>query len=302
MRQTTQGDHQERMLRVLVHIQRHLDDDLSLDELARVANFSPYHFHRVFRGMVGESVAEHVRRLRLERAAQRLKVGQEAVTNIAFDAGYQTHESFTRAFRAMFGRTPSEFRTEHRPVPLPTAPSAVHFAPDGEVTEFEACQAGGAEMDAEIKTLEPKRVAFMRHVGPYHEVGQVWGRLCQWAGPRGLMGPHMQMLGLCHDDPEVTPLDKIRYDACITAGDGLEAEGDVGVQTIAGGEYAITVHQGPYEKLSETYAALCGQWLPAQGREPDSAPSIEIYQNNPQTTPPKDLRTQVCVRVKPRNA
>jgi len=77
-------------LRVLVHIQQHLDETIELDELAHIAHFSPYHFHRIFRGMVGESLMEHVRRLRLERAAHRLKFTDTSVTNIAFDAGYET--------------------------------------------------------------------------------------------------------------------------------------------------------------------------------------------------------------------
>ena len=82
---------------------------------AAVAHFSPYHFHRIFRGMVGESVKEHVRRLlRLERSAQRLRDSNDAILEIALDAGYESHESFTRAFRAMFGESPSEFRDNRR--------------------------------------------------------------------------------------------------------------------------------------------------------------------------------------------
>jgi AraC family transcriptional regulator len=98
MRESTLEDYQQRLLRVLLHIQNHLDDPLQLDELAEVAHFSPYHFHRIFRGMTGESVKEHVRRLRLERAAHRLRFTGQPVTEIAFDAGYQQHEAFTRAF------------------------------------------------------------------------------------------------------------------------------------------------------------------------------------------------------------
>ncbi len=86
------------------------DNPLSLDELASVAHFSPYHFHRVFRGMVGETVAEHVRRLRLERAARHLIYTRRSVTDLAFDAGYETMESFIRAFRKRFGYAPSCYR------------------------------------------------------------------------------------------------------------------------------------------------------------------------------------------------
>src|SRR6185436_15999595 len=98
MKESRSNDHQERMMRVLVHLQRHLDEDLSFKELARVAWFWTYHFHHIFCGMMGESLKEHVRRLRLELAATQLKLGEQSVTNIALDAGYQIHEAFTRAF------------------------------------------------------------------------------------------------------------------------------------------------------------------------------------------------------------
>ena len=97
MKALTLHDYKRRMLRVLVHIQQHLDEPLELGVLARLACFSPYHFHRVFTGMVGESLKEHVRRLRLERAASRLKLGSAAVTEIALGAGYESHEAFTRS-------------------------------------------------------------------------------------------------------------------------------------------------------------------------------------------------------------
>src|SRR5664279_2654955 len=97
MRTATLQDYKRRMLRVLVHIQQHLDDRLALEELAGLASFSPCHFHRVFKGMVGESVKEHVRRLRLERAASQLKLGPASVTDIASNAGYESHEAFTRS-------------------------------------------------------------------------------------------------------------------------------------------------------------------------------------------------------------
>src|SRR6266853_3843414 len=102
--------YQERVLRVLLHIQRNLDRPLELEELASVACFSPFHFHRIFRGIVGESVMEYVRRLRLEQAAQKLRFSDSPVIDVALDAGYESHEAFTRAFSARFGLSPSSFR------------------------------------------------------------------------------------------------------------------------------------------------------------------------------------------------
>ena len=98
--ETTWNDYQQRILRVLTHIQEHLDEALELEELARVACFSSFHFHRVFAAMTGETIADHVRRLRLERAAMELRSGAKQVIQVALDAGYEAHAAFTRAFKA----------------------------------------------------------------------------------------------------------------------------------------------------------------------------------------------------------
>ena len=298
MKPQTEQSYKQRMLKVLVHIQGHLDEALFLEDLAAIAHFSPYHFHRVFQGMVGETLMAHVRRLRLERAAGRLKSGDQPVTRIAFDAGYETHEAFTRAFRAMFDQPPTTFRAAHQVPPPPCVPSGIHYDPAGGLNDFTPRQEE-TPMEASIKQIDAIRVAFVRHVGPYNEVGPTWQRLCGWAGPRGLLGPNMKCLGLCHDDPQVTPPDKIRYDACLVVDERVQPEGDVGVQTIPAGDYAVAVHRGPYEKLAESYARLCGEWIPSQSREPRSAPGFEVYHNDPNSTPPEELVTEIHVPLEP---
>ncbi len=291
----THRDYAERLLRVLVHIQKHLGDPLPLDDLARIACFSPFHFHRIFRGMVGESIKQHVKRLRLERAAGALKSGERAVTEIALDAGYQSHESFTRAFRAAFDRSPTEFREAARASTRLRSRAGVHFAPRGGAVEFIPIVDREHEMKIEVRRLEPRRVAFLRHVGPYDQVGKTWERLCDWAGARCLFGPDVQYFGASYDDPEITPADKLRYDACLTVEDGVDGEGEIGVRLIDGGEYAVALHEGPYAELSETYAEIYGRWLPSTGREPGPAPCLEFYLNDPDSTEPEDLLTEVWV-------
>jgi AraC family transcriptional regulator len=291
MRAPTERDYQGRILRVLVYIQGHLDDAISLADLAALAHFSPYHFHRVFRGMVGESVMGHVRRLRLERAAHRLKFGRQPVTRVAFEAGYETHEAFTRAFAAMFGEPPSRFRDRRRPVRA-VSPSGVHYSPDEAPVDFRPVRPEGPPPAARVERLPPTRVAFVRHLGPYSEVAATWGRLFAWAGPRGLVGPGARILGIVHDDPEVTPADKVRYDAGIVVDAAFRPEGDVGVQDL-GGDYAVGEHRGPYTTLGDTYARLCGEWVPASGWELHTGPAFEVYRNSPRATGPDDLRTDV---------
>ncbi|MCZ6794322.1 MAG: AraC family transcriptional regulator [Planctomycetota bacterium] len=302
MRESTRRDYAERLTRVLVHIQGNLDRDLSLEALAGVASFSPFHFHRIFRGLLGESVKEHVRRLRLERAALRLRNTDRSVVDIAFEAGYESHEAFSRAFKGMSGESPSSFRARRRSVPLPPVPSGVHFRPDGDLSseEIDWPATGQPSMQVTVKPLTPMRVAFLRHVGPYSQCGETWDELLPRLGAAGWLGAGTTFLGLCHDDPEVTPSGKLRYDACVTVGDEFEPDGDVGAQTVTGGDYAVATHSGPYDDLGNTYASLFGQWMPASGREPRSAPCLEVYLNDPGSTEPEDLLTEVHVPLEGR--
>ncbi len=289
MKASTEQDYQQRMVRTLEHIQKHLDEELELENLASVAAFSPFHFHRIFRALVGESPKEHVRRLRLERAARRLKQQDETVTQIALEAGFEAHESFTRAFGAMFGVPPSDYRAAHQPTPEHA--SHTHF---GDIADYRLPDYG-EKIQVELMQIAPMPVVYLRHVGPYSQVGAAWGRLMNWAGSRGLMGPRMRLIGISHDDPDVTPAEKVRYDAALVVDRPIDPEGEIGVREIGGGTYAVLTHRGPYENLSKTYQRFFGGWLPGSGREAADMEAFEEYLNSPMNAKPEDLITRIHV-------
>jgi AraC family transcriptional regulator len=291
MRDATLQFYKEQMLRVLLHIQQHLDESLELRELARLASLSPSHFHHVFSGMLGESMAAHIRRLRLERAASRLKLTRSPIIEVALEAGYEAHEAFTRAFRSAFKLSPTEYRRRNTDLLRIQAASGIHFGSNGSLRRFRVTNA--APIKVSVMQLKPKRMAFVRHTGPYERVGQTWGKLILLAGREGLLGGNCEFIGICHDDPAVTPPNRIRYDACITADERFKPRGDVGVQIIAGGDYTMTTHFGPYEKLGQTYAKLLGRWLPRSGRTLRFTPCFEIYLNSPENSEPRELLTDI---------
>lgn len=286
VRARTRQDYRERILRVLVHLERHLDQPLHLGHLARLSGWSPCHFHRIFTELVGETVADHVRRVRLERAALAMRADRAPVLRIALDAGYQDHSAFARAFRGRFGCTPSAWRRHARRLP-----------PGDEPRRQRARDLPESTMDISIRTLDPLRVAFVRHLGPYQECGGAWQELIAWAGPRGLLGADAVCLGVGHDDPAVTAPARIRYDACIVVPDGTRVEGGIGIRILPGGPHAVTLHRGPYELLPAVYREVIGVWIPGQGRSVDRERSspYEIYRNDMRTTPPAELLTEVRI-------
>jgi AraC family transcriptional regulator len=150
-------------------------------------------------------------------------------------------------------------------------------------------------MQVHIETIAPIRVAYVRHQGPYAECSVAWDKLCGWLGMEGYLSPGRRFIGISYDDPDETPPEKIRYDACVEIEDDFEATSEIGVQTIAGGDYARVTHQGPYETLSESYRRVLGQWLPRQSRRLRNAPGFEVYFNTPESTAPEDLVTDIYI-------
>lgn len=265
----------ERMLATLDHIHAHLDRDLDPLDLARHAGFSPHHFHRVFRGMLGESVMGYVRRLRLERAALRLKHADAPVSAVALEAGYGSHEAFTRAFRDRFGVAPSEFRGD------------------------------AADAVPAITLLrEPERTLLAaRHVGPYDGVGAAWELLMATVAPLGWLATPPVTMGLVYDDPDITAPAQCRYEAALVIPAGQPAVVPEGappslvVRTLPAGTWAGLVHVGGYDTIQATYDALLGRALPRRGVELADEPTVEVTLDDPRTTPPERLRTEIRVRL-----
>lgn len=286
-REWTGRDYRERINRVIFHIEGRLGEALNLEDLAKVACFSPYHFHRIFAAFTGEPLAAFIRRLRLERAAQQLLHLDATVTEIALDAGYETAAAFTRAFSAYFGAAPTVYRERNQP-------SSMLGAKLLPLTKEEE----GSSMTPEIRNTDPIPVLFVRKTGPYYQsAGQAFDVLCQFAGARGLLGPSARVIGISHDDPHVTDESKFRYDACVTVDRDVSPEGEVGKKTIAGGRYAVFLHAGPYEQFQQTYDQILKSWLPGSGERLRDEPCFEVYLNSPDQVKPEALRTEIWLPI-----
>jgi len=280
VRPVTLQDYHERLNRVLIFIDQHRSEELSLNRLGAIACLSPCHFHRIFRAMVGEPLGQYVQRIRLETAALQLQTSSRSVLEVSLDAGYESAAAFSRAFEQRFGLAPTECRAAHR---FELRAHAARLKPSATV----------AMITPEIRQRPATTVAFVRHTGPYATVGAAWQKLCSFAGPRQLLGPKTAFIGIGRDDPKLTVSELLRYDACISLDRDFAPFGEIGVQVIPGGRFAVFLHHGPYENFSTTYDAMFRDWLPQSGEQLRDQPAFDLYLNTPDNTPPADLRTEI---------
>ncbi|WP_328702875.1 AraC family transcriptional regulator [Arenibaculum pallidiluteum] len=281
-RHATRIDYARRVERAIAHIAAHLDAPLDLERLAAVACFSPCHFHRIYRYLAGETAAETVRRLRLNRAAKALVDGAEPVGEIARGAGYGDTVAFTRAFRSAYGVPPAAYRQRRRLAVL-----------------------HGQEIHpmyrVEFREMAPLRLAAIRHVGPYIGIGPCFDRLGAWAEARNITRGDARMVGIYHDDPGSVPAAALRSDAGVTLDAAAEAavaaecadDGPIRLLTLDGGRHAVILHRGPYAELERAYRWLYQDWLPGSGEEAADRPCFEVYLNSPRSLPPADWLTEI---------
>jgi AraC family transcriptional regulator len=229
----SQAEYNRRMNAVIDHIDRHLDQKLDLAALADIASFSPFHFHRLFRALLGEALGDYVRRRRLEIAGVRLlSQPRVSVLNIALGVGFGSAEAFTRAFRAKFACSPTEWRDSKRGQMAGKRGQAARPAgrKNGVTSSREPA------MKVTIIDRPPVHVAYLRHTGAYGpSIGKFWMEtVAPWMSTNNLMG--RERFGLALDDPTVTAPAKCRYDACVQSPEKEMLSGDPGRKVIPGGK------------------------------------------------------------------
>ncbi len=154
-------------------------------------------------------------------------------------------------------------------------------------------------MDVRIETLPTLRLAGMRHVGPYGEVGPYFEEMMAWAGQAGLFGPSTRVVGLSYDAPSITKPERLRYDICVTVERDIETPKGIRLFDLPGGEWAMVRVTGPYDQIPGAFEHLIFEWMPQNGRWFDLRPGMEIYLNGGPEVAPQDHITDICVPLEP---
>ncbi|HOP03839.1 MAG TPA: GyrI-like domain-containing protein [Tenuifilaceae bacterium] len=306
----TQNEYIARINKAFDYIENNIGKQFTLQDLAAAANFSKFHFNRIFYGAVGETPFQFITRVRVERAAMMLLMNpKETISEIAFKCGFSDLSIFSRNFKSFFGISASQYRQEksdisnisqtHSNAKQPDMRPSMYFCSESNTIKWKTNME--LNKSVEIKDLPKMTVAYIRHIGPYKGNDKLfeglWNRLFSWAGPRNLLGgPDFKSLVIYHDDPNVTVEDKLRLSVCITVPPQTKVDGEVGKMEVEAAKYVIARFVLDATQFSEAWQWVYGQWLPNSGYQPDDKPCFEMYPEEP-----KDgkFTVDICVPVKP---
>lgn len=317
------SEYVSRINRVIDYIENNLDQDLSLAVLAKVANFSPFYFHRIFRAMVDEPLNQFIQRVKVEKSAIQLITNPgKSITEIALDYGYSSSASFARIFKDRFQMSASEYRKNHQDknskigqidsknqqtlsnIRQDKYEVFGHFESVTNQFKWRIKMTGFKDIHVEVKEMPAFNVAYVRHIGPYAAdedlFRSLYERLMKWAMPRDLFKPDKTtFMSVYHDDPKITDENKLRVSACLTVPEGTETDGEVGHMVVPGGKFAVATCEINVDEYEQAWDALMGGWMPNSGYQPDDRLCYEIARNNPDEHPKKMHVVDICVPVKP---
>ena len=282
MKNITYNDYIQRINKVVAYINNHLDETLDLKTLANEAALSDFHFHRIFKALKGEAIGGYITRLRLEATARLLRYTALTIEEIAFNIGYETPTSLSKAFKKQYGISPTEYRTNK----------------DTYIMKKEIINPDLALKAPKIVTLEPKNLIYVALTGAYGSLdyGKAYEQLWAVIKAQKLFTKGIESICISYDDPKITEGSLQRSDVCLAIHKPATPQEEVSCKTLAGGKYAVFFYQGSYENLSQVYDTAV-RWIIDHEYTLREEPFFEKYLNDARRTPKEKLKTEIYIPI-----
>lgn len=296
-----QADYKNRINRVFEFIDQNLESDLSLNTVSEIAFFSAFHFHRVFKFVTEETLHEYVKRRRIEKSASDLLHKNITATEIAHKYGFSDNSSYSRAFKKYFGVSPTEFKNQN-----PNRFSKIRQLKSKNGQEYPDYEKyicvinnlkNWIKMNAkiEIKEMSKMDLAYVSSIGP-HNLENAYGKLMQWATPKGLINDQTKMITVYHDSFKVTEANKVRMSASILLDKAVETNGEIGLTTIEAGKFIVGSFEIGLKEFEKSWTGLF-VWMNENGYKKADREPFEIYYNNYNEHPERKAIVDFCIPI-----
>lgn len=280
---STKNDHLERVNDVLFLIHQDIQKNHLVEDLALHVAMSPFHFNRVFKEIVGESLHAYIKRVKLEHSANLLLFNPDAtVTSIFQEVGFSSNASFTQAFKERFGVTPTKWREV----------DAANSSPDLSFLS--------KPLHVSIQTIPTAEVAYVRHRGYDRSIKMAWLKLQDFAHRQKIDFFEQKMIALHHSNPRFVQSSECHYVACLALPKGKKffRQGEIGIMKIPQTFCAVFSLEGIYGDLKRYMDVIYHQWLPQSLYEKVALPSFAIYEKNHFIREDECFKLQFCIPVR----
>ncbi|QNR87103.1 AraC family transcriptional regulator [Pedobacter riviphilus] len=279
--------------KALQFIDENLDTSLSLEMISKVACFSPFHFHRIFKAITNETLNAYVNRKRIEKVASVLMHKPEAsITELSLLFGFNSNSSLTRSFKKYYNISPSEFRKQKKG--KFSKISKIESKNGQELVAFEEyiCSIDNLknwiEMNAkiEIREMANLELAYVTSIGE-QGIATSYDTLVKWATPLGLLkNPETKMVTIYHDSFKITSPEKVRISACITLTEPIKPSGNIGRTSIEKGKFIVGSFVIGITEFEKSWNSLF-VWMAENGYKKADRDPFEIYHNDYRVHPEK---------------
>lgn len=295
-------DYIKRINTILLFIDENLDSELSLEIVANVGAYSPFHFHRIFKAITNETLNSYITRKRIEKTASILLHQKNvSITELSLQYGFNSNSSFTKTFKKFYGISPSEFRKSSPGKYSKIRQAESRNGQENGLFEEYICNSinliNWIKMNAkiEIKEMPKMDLAFITQIG--HEgLGNAYGRLMQWAIPKGLLKEDSKMLTIYHDSFKITDPNKVRMSACLILEEKIKADGEIGLTAIEKGKCIVGHFEIGIHEFEKAWTGLF-IWMNENGFTKADRNPFEIYHNNFNEHPEKIAIVDFCIPV-----
>ncbi len=292
LKQTNKAFYEQKLNIIVEYIHNNLDSVIDIKTLAEISHFSPFHFHRISRALLGEPIGAYISRTRVETAAKMIRYTTLDMESIAYNVGYETPSSLSKKFKNHFGVSPTAYRK-----------NKLFTIKKSKIMETISSTEHSQNLNIKkpkIIDIEDKKCIYIRLQGAYQSLNYsgTWKKLWEQVKEQKLFTAGIEHIGLPYDDPKVTDEDKIRYDSCLIIHKDAKATGDIGVKTLKGGKFAVFLYQGSYEYFANVYDYIFNDWLLNNDYELRDEVAREKYISNPERVEPHKLKTEFYLPIK----
>lgn len=287
----------KRINNVIGFVEKNLDKDLHLEELAQKAFCSPFHFHRIFKAITGETLNSLIVRKRIERIASVIAVGtNESFADLAYKYGFNSASSFSRAFKKFYGISPSEFKENSKNKNSRIGKELI--TPEQYIYSINNIL-NWINMNAvtEVKELPEMTLAGIMHIGKPDKIKNTYERLFKWAYSKGFANSQdFKAVTIYHDNPGITEMSKLRQSLCVTADGNFSGDGDIGKILIQKGRFAVGHFEITPVQFAKAWENMC-VWVAENGYAFRDGDYFEIYHNDYRTHPEQKFIVDICIPV-----